>query len=284
MAQFSNQAQLSYSGNVISSNVTYGELLDSLTADKNAVTGSYSIGEDLTYVVSLVSTGTTANTALTVSDDLGAYIAGGTTVYPLEYVAGSLLYYQNGTLMPPPAVASTTPLVITGVSVPAGGSTILIYKARVTEFADPTQGGTITNTAVIDGRCVTTPIRVTSTVTSATSPSLTITKSLEPTVVRGCGETLTYTFLIRNYGGADADICDNIVLTDTFLPVLHGMSVTLNGSVFPATSYAYSETTGVFTTVGGRITVPAGNFTRDPVTGAWTVTPGSAVLVVTGMI
>lgn len=284
MAQFTNQAQLSYNGTVVSSNITVGEFLDSITAEKHAVTETYSVGDEITYVISLVSTGTNSQSGITVTDDLGAYIAGAATVYPLSYVAGSVTYYQNGTLQPAPTVTSTAPLTITGITVPAGGSVVLIYKASVTEFADPTAGGTITNTATIDGACITTPIRVSETVSALTEANLTITKSLEPTVISGCGGALTYTITLRNYGNTAADASANVVITDVFSPILYGLSATLNGVTLPASAYTYSEATGVFTTVAGQITVPAATYTQNPTTGAWTVTPGVTTLVITGTV
>ena len=45
-----------------------------------------------------------------------------------------------------------------------------------------------------------------------------------------------------------------------------------------------NQATGLFTTVPSQILVPAATYTQDPVTGAYTVTPGIATLVVTGTI
>ncbi len=282
MAQFTNQAQLSYNGNVVNSNITVGEFLDALTAEKHAVTGTYSVGDSLTYVISIISTSENAQT-VTVTDDLGSYIAAGETVYPLAYIAGSVTYYRNGALQPSPTVTSAAPLTVTGITVPAGGSVILIYKANVTEFADPTSDGVITNIATIDGSCVTTPLRVAETVSAAGSPVLTITKSLEPTVISGCGGRVTYTFTIRNHGSAPALPSDNVILTDSFYPLLHGISVTRDGSSFPAAAYTYSESTGYFATERGCVTVPAATFYQDS-SGVWTVTPGETTLIVTGTV
>ncbi len=283
MAQFTNQAQLSYNGTVVNSNVTVGEFLDSLTAEKHAVTGTYGVGGSLTYVVSIVSTGTSSQT-VTLTDDLGSYIAAGKTVYPLAYTAGSMTYYRNGTLQPAPSISGTPPLTVAGITVPAGGNAVLIYRTDVTEYADPTLRGTITNTATIDGECVTTPIRVTETVSAAGGAVLTVTKALEPTVISGCGGRVTYTFTIRNFGNAETSAADNVVLSDTFYPILYGMTVTHNGSPLPASSYSYSETTGAFRTESGALTVPAALFTQEPATGKWTVTPGETTLVVTGTV
>ena len=42
--------------------------------------------------------------------------------------------------------------------------------------------------------------------------------------------------------------------------------------------------TGLFATVEGQILVPAATYTQDPTTGAYSVSPGIATLVVTGTI
>ena len=44
MAQFTNQAQLSYNGGVINSNVAIGELLEVVSATKTAVMDDYTRG------------------------------------------------------------------------------------------------------------------------------------------------------------------------------------------------------------------------------------------------
>jgi hypothetical protein len=48
--------------------------------------------------------------------------------------------------------------------------------------------------------------------------------------------------------------------------------------------YQYEEGTGLFTTVPGQFLVPAASYTQDPITGAYSVTPGVATLTVTGTI
>ena len=124
MATFYNQATLSYNNNVRNSNVATGELLDVLTATKTAVMDDYVANDDVTYIISIVNSGTTAFTGLTITDDLGAYPFGVGTLYPLTYVAGSIQYYVNGVLQAAPAVVAGPPLAISGINVPAGGNAI----------------------------------------------------------------------------------------------------------------------------------------------------------------
>ena len=104
MAIFTNFATLSYNGGTTNSNTVTGELLETLTAAKTAVLADYTAKDDVTYVITLVNSGTTALNGLTVTDDLGGYTFGQTTVYPLAYSAGSARYYVNGVLQPAPAV------------------------------------------------------------------------------------------------------------------------------------------------------------------------------------
>ena len=284
MAIFSNQATLTYNGNFTNSNIAYGEILDVLAATKTAVEGSYTPGTLVTYAVTLRNTGTSTLTGLTVTDDLGGYDFGGTTVYPLTYEPNSVTLFANGVLQPTPAVTAGPPLVISGLSVPGGGDVVLIYQARANTFADPALGGTIENTVTVTGDGLSAPVTAVETVTAEASPVLTISKSISPTQVVD-NDRVTYTFVIQNSGNQAVVATDNAVITDTFDPILTALAVTFDGvSWTQGVQYNYDETTGLFTTVPGQLLVPAATYTQDPVTGEYSVTPGIATLVVTGTI
>lgn len=284
MMTFTNQATLSYSGGITNSNITVGQLLATLSVTKTAVTDVYGAGDDVTYVISLVNSGTTAFNGLTLTDNLGAYPFGEETLYPLTYTAGSIRYYINGVLQAAPAVIAGPPLQITGVSVPAGGTATLIYEADINQFAPLGETDEITNTVTVTGNGIINPLTASETVTPAVDPNLTVTKSMSPTAVAENGR-LTYTFNIQNTGNAAAVATDDVVLTDIFNPILTDLTVMLNGALLAeGVDYTYDETTGAFATIPGRITVPAGTFTQNPTTGAWTVAPGLSTLVVTGTV
>lgn len=284
MAIFSNQATLTYNGNSTNSNIAYGEILDVLTADKTAVEGTYTPGEVVTYVVTLRNTGNTALTGITVTDDLGGYVFEGTTVYPLTYEAGSATLFVNGVPQAAPAVTAGPPLVVSGLTIPAGGDLVLVYQATANEFADPAAGGTIVNTVTVTGDGISTPITATETVTVATAPNLTISKSISPSQVVD-NDRVTYTFVIQNTGNEAVVATDNAAITDTFDPILTNLVVVYNGETWTeGVQYTYDETTGLFTTLPGALPVPAATYTQDPVTGAYTLTPGIATLTVTGTI
>lgn len=284
MAIFSNQATLIVNGNSTNSNIAYGELLEVLAVTKTAVEGTYAPGELVTYVVTLRNSGATALTGLTVTDNLGGYDFNGTTVYPLTYEDGSATLFVDGVPQAAPAVTAGPPLVVTGITVPAGGDAVLVYQARANAFADPDAGGTIDNTVTVTGAGISAPVTATETVTAATAPELTITKSITPAQVVD-NDRVTYTFVIQNTGNEAVVATDNAVITDTFDPILTALAVTFDGAVWTqGVQYNYNETTGLFTTAPGQITVPAATYTQDPVTGEYSVTPGVATLVVTGTI
>ena len=283
MAIFTNQATLSYNNTVITSNITTGELLEVLSVTKTALSDTYIGGDTAVYVVSLANSGPTALTGLTVADDLGGYDFDGDTVTPLDYVDGSLRYFVDGAVQPTPTVTAGPPLTVTGLSVPAGGNALLVYEARLNQFAPAGVGDTITNTVTVSGGGLANPVSDTATITASAEPYLTISKALCPATVTENGQ-LTYTFVIQNAGNTDAVATDNATITDTFDPILTDLVVTYNGAVWTeGVDYTYDETTGAFATIPGRITVPAATFTQTP-GGAWTVDPGTATLTVTGTV
>lgn len=282
MATFFNQATLSYSGGVVNSNITTGEIVEVLSATKTAVVDEYSQDSDVTYVINIVNSGAIAFTGLTITDNLGEYTFDTTTLRPLNYVAGSVNYFVNGVLQPTPTVTATDNLVISGINVPANGVATVIYTARVNNFAPPTVSGQIINVATIGGGGIT-EITVSETVTVLAEPLLTITKSVSPSTVTENGQ-ITYTFVIQNIGNSPAEATDNVVVTDTFDPILSSLAVTYNGTTWASpANYTYDETTGQFATVLGEITVPAATFTQDA-DGNWVIDPGVAVITVTGTI
>ena len=104
MATFTNQATLTYNGQTTTSNVTVGELTETLTAAKTAVVPTYGTDGRVTYILSLVNSGTAPLTGLTITDDLGGYAS--TPDGVSLSTAGSVRYYQNGVLQAAPAVTA----------------------------------------------------------------------------------------------------------------------------------------------------------------------------------
>ena len=282
MAAFYNQATLSYNGYVTNSNVTVGEITDSLGITKTSLSDSYTVGDTVSYVIGITNNGG-ALTGLTVSDNLGSYVYGTGTLTPLTYVDGTAKYYVNGVLQATPTVTAGPPLTFSGLNIPEGANALIVYEARVNSFAPPTVSSEITNTVTVTGSGITNPQSATNTVTVSVQPTLSITKSLSPTTVTA-GSEVTYTFVVQNLGNAGVEATDNMTVSDTFDPALSGITVVFNGTTLTeGTGYSYDEATGAFTTLDGTLYVPAATFTQNA-DGSYTATPGIGVLTVTGTV
>lgn len=282
MAIFTNQATLSYRNNTVTSNVVTGQIIEVLSATKNALVDTYGAGDAVTYVISVQNSGGTALSGVSVTDDLGAYQFGGMTLVPLTYIDGSLAYYLDGNLQPTPTVVGAPALTVSDLTVSAGGNALIIYQARLNEFAPLGTGGQVTNTATV--RYGGETAIASETITVAGGPDLTISKALSPSTVTENGQ-LTYTFTIQNFGNTDAVATDDLVLRDTFDPILSDITVTYNGAILTeGDGYLYDEATGEFSTVQSVITVPAATYVQDPATGEWNISPGVSTLTVTGTV
>ena len=282
MAIFTNQATLSYRNGAVSSNVVTGEILETLSATKQSLLDTYSSGDTVTYVINIFNSGATPVNGVTVTDNLGAYPFNSTSLVPLTYLDGSLNYYQNGVLQPDPTVNVGTALTVSNITVPANGYAQLVYQTRINEFAPIGIGGQITNLATVTNGGETTTAN--ETITANEAPILGINKGMSPTTVTENGQ-LTYTFTIQNFGNTEAGVSDALSITDVFDPILDPIAVTYNGAPLTAgADYSYDPATGLFTTVAGVITVPAATLVQDPVTGEFNVTPGTALITVTGTV
>ncbi len=284
MALFTNQATLSYGNTVTNSNVAVGEILEVLSATKTAINATYGQNDTITYIISILNSGSSAFNNLTLTDNLGTYSFGTGALTPLDYTEGTLRFYVNGVLQPSPTVTATdSSLIVNGINVPAGGNAILVYEVSTNAFAPLGNDAQITNTATISGVCIT-PVIVSETVNAESRPNLSITKSISPVPVAE-GETVTYTFLIQNTGNSPLVATDDAVITDLFDPILTNVQVSFNGTPWSeGTEYNYNQATGFFETVPTNITVPAATYTQDPITGAISITPGTSTLIVTGTI
>ena len=282
MATFQNFAKLSYNGGSTLSNLVTGEIVEALQMTKTAVRQTYVPGEEITYVVSIVNTGTESFSGLTLTDDLGAYTVSGGTVTPLTYEPDSLLYLIDGVIQASPVVTVGPPLTVTGITVPAEGSVQLVYTVEANEYAPLGGMVGIVNTATLSQGGLAAPVTACETVFPANGVNLTISKFVSPDTVTENG-TLTYTFVIANYGAAAADAAENLSVSDTFDPILKDIAVTLGGTVLQPGEYSYNVQTGLFVTVPGVITVPEATFLRDE-TGVWTTTPGTVTLTVSGTV
>lgn len=284
MANFYNQATLAYNGTTVNSNITTGEIVERIIVTKTAVLDRYYADSEITYVMTIRNSGSTSISNLILTDNLGEYDYNELSLVPLEYIQGAILYYVNGVLQNTPTVTVGPPLTITGISIPAGGTVIIVYKVRTNQFAPLDQESSIENTVSVIGDGINTPITANETVYPQSEPILSITKALTPIVVEE-NSRITYSFTIENKGNVDVTAGDSVVLTDKFNPILSDITVTFNGTAWTeGVNYIYDATTGEFSTVAGQITVPSATVTRNETTGAVSITPGVSTITVTGTI
>ncbi len=281
MARFTNQAQLTYNNTVTVSNLAVGEIQDVLSINKTSVNDIYTNNDTITYAVNIINSGSTDLSGLTLTDDLGAYTFGTSTLVPLTYVPDTVKYFRNSVLQAPPTVTtSNDQLVITNFTVPANGTATFLYETQTNEFTPLDTGSTVTNTAELTGNF--TAVSASETVEASSEPELSVVKSIAPIPVAENG-TVTYTFVINNTG--NTAVTTGAVITDTFDPLLSNITVTFNDTPWVAGSdYTYDTSTGVFTSLANKVTVDAAQFTQDTTTGAITITPGTSTLVISGTI
>lgn len=287
MAQIiTNQASLNYqyngqTGSAVS-NIATATLVEPLSVQKVSIEDVYRFGDELTYSVSFLNSSGSALTNVTVTDDLGSNTVGGVTVTPLTFSTPAILFIDgifSGNITPTVTDNSVTFTIPTLAS---GSRAQILYKAVVNGAAPLETGAEITNTATVTANGITTPVTAQNTVTVDSYADVTITKTMTPSSIVD-GESLTYTFVINNYGNAEAT---NIVLTDAFNPAPENIVVQVNGVTVPATDYTYEN--GVLTLPAGptsyELSLPAATISRDPVTGEVTVTPSSLTVTVVGVL
>lgn len=292
MAQnIENRAQITFNyGNVTgasaASNLATTTLQGPLTVSKNSLNTSYSADDELTYIITLENTGNTAIEGVTVTDDLGRFVPPGMTspVTPLTYVGPAQLYV-NGVLSNQLSVdvTATGELEFSIASLPGSSNAIIVYIVQVNEFAPlSVEFGNITNTVVADADGLCESGEDTNTLSVLAAADVRLIKQMSPDPVV-CGEQITYTISIYNYGNTPAT---SVQLTDVFTPAPTDISVYVNG-VLLTEGYTYSEESGLLTlptSADETSTIPAATYIRDTRTGVVTAQPGVVTVVITGTI
>jgi len=279
MAIFTNQAQITYNGRTVLSNVAQGEIIEPVAITKTALGETYFSGDTKAYVVTLTNTSQASLSNVTVTDNLGSFVSEGGTYYPLTYT-GPMLLFVNGEPSGSITPSQTSPTLTYVIpSLPAGGNATVVYDTLVNSFAPLSAGSAITNATTASGGGIITPISASATITARDDAILGVTKTVSPTSVTD--GNLTYTITIENSGNA---VADAVALSDVFDPILSGIIVTLNGE--PLTSpggYTYDQASGLFSIPSGVISVPAATYVTGP-SGEIETIPGVAVVTVSGRI
>ena len=202
---------------------------------------------------------------------------------PLSYAPPALLLINGQDVSGQLSVDSTSPatLLFSFASLPAGATANIVYRASVNEYAPLELGASIENTATLTSDSDCADGTASATVNAIAAANVSVFKQMSPNPVV-CGDTVTYTIRIYNYGNIDAE---NVILSDTFNPAPDNITVSRNGVLLLESDYTYANgTLTVPSTATNPVTVPAATFVRDANTGIVTVTPGTVEYIITGTI
>lgn len=287
MATIENFATVSYtSGGVTEtkvSNLAEIGLESAISFTKTTLGDNYTEDEAVTYILSMTNTSATPISNVSISDDLGTFAEGTLELTPLTYAPPALLLINGQDVSTQLTVNTATPgeLIFTFPTLPAGATANIVYRASVNEYAPLDLGSSITNTATLTSDSDCADGSATATVNALSTANVSVFKQMSPNPVV-CGDTVTYTIRIYNYGNIPAE---DVVLSDTFSPAPENIAVTRGGTLLPATDYTYTNgTLTVPSTEQSPVTVPAATFIRDVNTGIVTVTPGMVEYIITGTI
>lgn len=287
MATIENFATVSYTSGGITetkvSNLAEIGLESAINFTKTTLGDSYAEDEAITYILSMTNTSASAINNISVTDNLGTFVFGTLELTPLSYAPPALLLINGQDVSGQLSVDSTSPatLLFSFASLPAGATANIVYRASVNEYAPLELGASIENTATLTSDSDCADGTASATVNAIAAANVSVFKQMSPNPVV-CGDTVTYTIRIYNYGNIDAE---NVILSDTFNPAPDNITVSRNGVLLLESDYTYANgTLTVPSTATNPVTVPAATFVRDANTGIVTVTPGTVEYIITGTI
>ena len=288
MPTIENFATVNYTSNGVAatkvSNLAETQLESSVLFSKNALGSTYSDGDVVTYILTITNSSATALGNVSISDNLGQFTEGVTELTPLTFLGPAVLLI-NGQDVSGQLTVEEAPqgsVTFNFPSLASGATANIVYRAVVNAYAPLAQGSEIVNVAELTSDSACADSTASATVTAATEADVSVFKQMCPNPVV-CGETITYTIRIYNYGNIDAE---NVQLVDAFDPAPTNITVSRDGVILSPDIYTYE---GNLLTVPTAVTenpivVPAATFTRDETTGMVSVTPGIVEFVVTGTI
>ena len=287
MATIENFATVSYTSGGISetkvSNLAEIGLESAISFTKSTLGETYGEDDVITYILSMTNTSASTITSVSITDDLGTFIFGTLELSPLTYTAPALLLIDGQDVSAQLTVDTSTAgsLVFSFPALPAGATANIVYRAAVNEYAPLDVNASVTNTATLTSDSDCADGTASATITAVSAANVSVFKQMSPNPVI-CGDTVTYTIRIYNYGNIAAE---NVVLTDTFNPAPENITVSRDGVLLIGTDYTYvNGTLTVPSTAQSPVTVPAATFVRDATTGIVNVTPGMIEYTITGTI
>ena len=287
MPSIENFATVSYtSGGVTEtkvSNIAEIAIESAVGFTKTSVGNTYRENSILTYILTVTNSSGSDITGSTITDNLGTYTFGVSELTPLDFIEPAVLLINGQDVSAQLIVDNTTTgsLVFTLPTIPAGTTANIIYKAQTNDFAPLATDSTIVNTSTFESNSECADTTASTTVSVANTANISIIKQMCPNPVV-CGDTITYTIRIYNYGNTAAE---NVVLTDDFNPAPANITVSRNGILLLGSDYSYVNGTLTVPAEGGTpITIPPATFTQDPTTGIISITPSVVEYTITGTI
>ncbi len=287
MPTIENFATVNYTSSGVAatrtSNLAEIELTSSLSFTKTTLGDTYTANTPVTNILSVTNTAASPVTNIVITDDLGTFTFGTGELTPLTYVepARLLINGQDATAQLVVNTDNTSSVVFTIPSLASGATANIVYNTLPNQYAPLGAADSITTTATLTSDSDCADGSTTAVITPATAADIDVVKTMSPNPVV-CGDTVTYTIRIYNYGNTPAE---NVRLTDTFTPAPENITVSRNGLALLDTEYSYVDgtlTVPIATADGD--TVPAATSTRDATTGVVTVVPGVVEYVITGTI
>lgn len=287
MPSIENFATVSYtSGGVTEtkvSNVAEISVESAIGFTKTSLGNSYGDNSTLTYILTVTNSSTGAIAESTVTDNLGTYVYGTLELTPLDYISPAVLLINGQDVSAQLGVNTETQgsLIFTLPTIPAGATANIIYKAQVNDFAPLAIDSSIVNVSTFESSSECADTTASATVSVANAANISIIKQMCPNPVI-CGDTLTYSIRIYNYGNTAAE---NVVLTDDFNPAPSNITVSRDGTLLLGSDYTYADgTLTVPSSTAASITVPAASFTQDATTGVISITPSVVEYTITGTV
>lgn len=287
MPSIENFATVSYTSGGITetkvSNIAEISVESAVGFTKTSLGNTYTDNSVLTYILTVTNSSGSDVSGSTITDNLGTYTFGTTELTPLEYVSPAVLLINGQDVSAQLGVDSSVAgsLTFTIPTIPAGATANIIYKAQINDYAPLALDSTIVNTSTFESNSECADTSASATVSVANAANISIIKQMCPNPVI-CGDTLTYTIKIYNYGNTAAE---NVVLTDDFNPAPANITVSRDGVLLLGTDYTYTNgTLTVPSQTAASVTVPPATFTQDPTTGIITITPSVVEYTITGTI
>lgn len=287
MPSIENFATVSYTSGGITetkvSNIAEISVESAVGFTKTSLGNTYTDNSVLTYILTVTNSSGSEVSGSTITDNLGTYTFGTTELTPLEYVSPAVLLINGQDVSAQLGVNSSVSgsLIFTIPTIPAGATANIIYKAQINDYAPLALNSTIVNTSTFESNSECADTSASATVSVANAANISIIKQMCPNPVI-CGDTLTYTIKIYNYGNTAAE---NVFLTDDFNPAPANITVSRDGILLVGTDYSYvNGTLTVPSATAASVTVPPATFNQDPVTGIITITPSVVEYTITGTI